>query len=77
MDTRTTPGLDRRTTRHHSYLVSQRKRKRVKDLFGWMKQDGGLRKTRFRGLAKVAMHAYSVASAYNLLGLSRLASLTG
>lgn len=75
--TRTTPGLDGRTTRHPSYTVSQRKRKRIEEIFGWMKHYGGLRKTRFRGLQKVAMHAYFVASAYNLLRLSKLAPLTG
>lgn len=75
--TRTTPGLDRRTARHRSYEVSQRKRERIEEIFGWMKHYGGLRKTRYRGLAKVAMHAYIVASAYNLLRLSKLAPLTG
>lgn len=74
---RTTPGLDGRTTRQAGYAVSQRKRKRIEEIFGWMKHYGGLRKTRYRGLAKVAMHAYFVASAYNLLRLSKLAPLTG
>ena len=72
IDGRTTPGLDARTTRHHSYRVSQRKRKRVEEIFGWMKSWGGLRRTRFRGIERVQLHAHFVGAAYNLLRLSRL-----
>lgn len=74
---RTTPGLDGRTTRHPSYRISQRKRKRIEEIFGWMKGCGGLRKTRFIGRARVQLHAYLVGAAYNLLRLSRLAPVTG
>jgi IS5 family transposase len=74
---RSTPGLDRRTTRHASYAVSQRKRKRVEEIFGWMKAYGGLRRTLVRGLARVQMHAYLVGAAYNLLRMSRLSPGTG
>jgi transposase len=69
---RNTPGLDARTTRHDSYWVSQKKRKRVEEIFGWMKSWGGLRRTRFRGVARVQLHAHFVGAAYNLLRLSRL-----
>ena len=72
------PGLlDRRTTRHESYRISQRKRKRVEEIFGWMKGYGGLRRTFMRGLARVQLHAYVVATAYNLLRISRLQAATG
>jgi transposase len=74
---RSTPGLDARTTRHASYAVSQRKRKRVEEIFGWMKAYGGLRRTLVRGLARVQMHAYIVGAAYNLLRMSRLCTDTG
>jgi transposase len=74
---RKTPGLDRRTTRHASYDASQRKRKRIEEIFGWMKQYGGLRRTLARGLQRVQLHAYVVGAAYNLLRLSRLRPLTG
>jgi IS5 family transposase len=74
---RRTPGLDGRTTRHASYAVSQRKRKRVEEIFGWMKAYGGLRRTLVRGLARVQMHAYLVGAAYNLLRMSRLCPGTG
>jgi transposase/IS5 family transposase len=69
---RNTPGLDRRTTRHAGYAVSQQKRKRVEEIFGWMKSYGGLRRTLMRGLARVQLHAYLVGAAYNLLRLARL-----
>ncbi len=72
------PGLlDGRTTRHESYRVSQRKRKRVEEIFGWMKAYGGLRRTLVRGLNRVQLQTYVVAAAYNLLRLSRLQPATG
>ena len=69
---RRTPGLDGRTTRHASYQTSQRKRKRVEEIFGWLKTVGGLRKSRFVGQAKTQMAAYLSAAAYNLLRISKL-----
>jgi IS5 family transposase len=74
---RNTPGLDARTTHHRGYQISQRKRKRVEEIFGWMKAYGGLRRTMARGLARVRLHAYMVAAAYNLLRMSRLRPATG
>jgi transposase len=69
---RHTPGLDARTTRHRSYALSQRIRKRVEEIFGWMKTVGGLRRSRFRGVARTQQAAYFIGAAYNLLRLSRL-----
>ena len=46
-------AIDRRTTRYPGYAVSQIKRKRVEEIFGWMKTIGGLRKTRHRGADRV------------------------
>ena len=43
------PGLDERTTNGPGYQTSQRIRKRVEEIFGWMKTVGGLRRTRYRG----------------------------
>jgi transposase len=77
IDGRNTPGLDARTTRHAGYAISQRKRKRVEEIFGWMKAYGGLRRTFMRGLARVQLHAYIVGAAYNLLRMSRLQPATG
>ncbi|MBU6483116.1 MAG: transposase, partial [Nitrospirae bacterium] len=70
------PGLDGRTTRHASDRLSQRLRKQVEEIFGWMKTIGGLRKSRFRGVARTQYATYLVGAAYNLLRLSRLRSLT-
>lgn len=72
---RRTPGLDGRTTRHTSYRLSQRLRKKVEEIFGWMKTIGGLRKSRFRGVARTQQAGYLVGAAYNLLRLSRLQPL--
>lgn len=69
---RKTPGLDGRTTRHNSYQVSQRKRKLVEEIFGWLKSYGGLRKTRFRGIVRNQLAAYIVGAAYNLIRLVNL-----
>ena len=66
-------ALDARTVRHPGYAVSQWIRKRVEEAFGWMKTVGGLRKTRYRGLERVQMHAQLVAAAYNLVRITRLA----
>ena len=41
--------IDRRTTRHAGYAVSQRLRKRIEESFGWIKTTGGLAKTREMG----------------------------
>jgi len=77
IDGRSTPGLDGRTTRHDSYAISQRKRKRIEEIFGWMKTVGGMRKSRFVGIAKTQLAAYMVGAAYNLLRLARLQAATG
>lgn len=65
-------GIDRRTTRHPGYAVSQRIRKRIEECWGWAKTVGGLRRSRFRGVAKLQWAAYLVGAAYNL---SRMAGL--
>jgi transposase len=75
IDGRKTPGLDARTTRHETYAVSQRKRKLVEQIFGWMKTVGGLRKTRFRGVVRTEQYAHFAGAAYNLLRISRLAPI--
>jgi transposase len=65
-------GIDARTTRHAGYEVSQRLRKRVEEIFGWMKTVGGFRRTRYRGIARTSFAGYMVAAAYNLARLGRL-----
>ena len=65
-------SIDERTTRHASYQVSQRKRPLIEKAFGWMKQTGGLRKTKLRGLAKVAWQFVMTAAAFNLWRLPKV-----
>jgi IS5 family transposase len=65
-------AIDGRTTRHAGYPVSQRLRKRVEEIFGWMKTVGGFRRTRYRGREKTGLAGYLVATAYNLVRMSRL-----
>jgi hypothetical protein len=47
-------AIDGRTTRHGSYDQSQKRRKMIECIFGWGKQHGTMRKTKHRGVARVA-----------------------
>jgi transposase len=65
-------AIDGRTLRHVGYAISQRIRKRIEEIFGWIKKPGGLAKTKVRGRAKVeAVFAFAVA-AYNLIRIPKL-----
>jgi len=66
-----TSAIDGRTTRHPGYAVSQQKRKRVEEIFGWMKTVGGMRKLRHRGLQLVGWMFTFAAAAYNLVSCLR------
>jgi transposase len=65
-------AIDERTTRHAGYAISQKKRKRVEEIFGWMKTIGGMRKLRHRGLELVAWMFTLTAAAYNLVRMRSL-----
>ena len=65
-------AIDRRTTRHAGYKLSQQKRKRVEEVFGWMKTVAMLRKTRHRGVFKVGWVFTFAAAAYNLVRMRNL-----
>lgn len=65
-------AIDGRTTRYPGYVISQQKRKRVEQSFGWMKMIGLLRKVKLRGLRKVRWWFTFVGAAYNLIRLRRL-----
>ena len=67
--------IDGRTTRHPGYRLSQWRRKRVEEIFGWLKTIGGLRKTRHRGVARVGWTFTFAAAAYNLVRMRNLLSL--
>ncbi|MBI3670855.1 MAG: IS5 family transposase [Acidobacteria bacterium] len=65
-------AIDARTTRHAGYGVSQQKRKRIEQSFGWMKVIGMLQKVKLRGLEKLRWLFTFVGAAYNLCRLGRL-----
>jgi transposase len=71
-NTNRSSAIDARTTRHAGYAISQQKRKRVEQSFGWMKMIGLLKKVKLRGLRKVNWWFTLVGAAYNLVRLRRL-----
>jgi transposase len=70
---RRSSAIDERTTRHKGYGISQRKRKRVEEIFGWIKTIAGLRKARHRGKDRVGWMFTFAAAAYNLVRMRNLA----
>lgn len=68
-------AIDRRTTRHSGYLLSQSRRKRVEEVFGWLKTVAALRKTRHRGQPRVDWIFTLAAAAYNLVRIRNLTAL--
>jgi len=70
-------AIDGRTTRHAGYLVSQKKRKRIEEVFGWLKTIGLMRKTRHRGVERVGWMFTFAAAAYNLVRMRTLLAGTG
>ena len=73
-DTRRRSAIDARTTSRAGYSTSQRVRKRIEEVWGWMKTVGGFRRTRFRGRERTELAAYLVGAAYNLLRMAKLAT---
>jgi len=71
-DTYRSSAIDQRTVRHTGYEVSQQKRKRVEQSFGWMKMVGMLRKVKLRGMDKVGWLFTFTGAAYNLCRLRNL-----
>jgi transposase len=65
-------AIDQRTTRYAGYAVSQRKRKRIEECFGWLKTVALLRKLRHRGMVKVDWVFTFACAAYNLVRLRKL-----
>jgi transposase len=70
--TRRRSAIDGRTACHPGYALSQKARKRVEEVFGWMKTVGGFRRTRYRGVDRTGLAGYIVAAAYDLVRMSRL-----
>jgi len=67
-------AIDGRTTRHEGYSISQQRRKRIEECFGWMKTVAQIRKVRHRGTEKVGWIFTFAAAAYNLVRLRNLAA---
>lgn len=65
-------AIDGRTTSHGGYRVSQRVRKRVEEIFGWVKTVGGGRKLRYIGLERNRLWAGMTATAYNLVRMVKI-----
>jgi len=65
-------AIDGRTTRHPGYEISQKKRKRIEEIFAWLKEIGRLRKLRHRGLEKIGWIFTFAAAAYNLVRIRNL-----
>ena len=70
-------AIDGRTTRHPGYSLSQRARKRVEEIFGWLKTVGGLRKTRYRGVRRVGWMFTFATAVYNLVRIRNLLEAVG
>lgn len=68
-------AIDGRATRPAGYVISQRKRKLVEEIFGWGKTVGNFRKTRLVGLANDKLAGFTVAAAYNLVRIAKLLPL--
>lgn len=64
--------IDARTTRHVGYTLSERCRKRIEEVFGWIKAQAGLRKVKLRGRPKVEALFTFAAAAYNLVRIPKL-----
>ena len=69
-------AIDRRTTRHEGYRLSQRTRRRIEEVFGWVKTVGGGRKLRYGGLARNRLWAEMTIAGYNLVRLAKLTAAT-
>ena len=69
-------AIDGRTTRHVGYAASQRRRKRVEEIFGWLKTVGLLRKARHRGTRRVDWMFTFALAAYNLVRIRNLTAQT-
>jgi len=68
-------AIDGRTTRHAGYAISQKKRKRIEECFGWLKTIALMRKVRHRGLSKVHWIFTLACAAYNLVRMRNLAAV--
>jgi hypothetical protein len=71
-DTNRRSAIDNRTTRHPGYAASSKVRKRIEEIFGWIKTVGALRKTRYRGTEKISWYFTLAVAAYDLVRMRNL-----
>ena len=71
-DTNRSSAIDERTTHHEGYRISQTRRKRIEECFGWLKTIGGLRKSPFVGREKLDFQFVLTFAAYNLVRMRNL-----
>jgi len=69
-------AIDDRTTQHKGYAISQKKRKRIEECFGWLKTIALMRKVRHRGTLKVDWIFTFACAAYNLVRMRNLMAAT-
>jgi transposase len=67
-----TPATDSRTTRHRGYAISIGARRQIEKILGWLKDIGGIRRTRLRGIAPTDFLAKLAATTYNMLRIANL-----
>lgn len=65
-------AVDKQIRKRKGYAISQRVRKRIEEIFGWMKTIGGVRKTHYKGRARTQLAVWMVGAAYNLLRMAKL-----
>jgi transposase len=70
-------AIDGRTTRHEGYEISQRKRKRVEEIFGWLKAFSIMRRPHFRGLDRIEYLFKFAVSVYNILRIRNILAVSG
>jgi len=70
-------AIDGRTTRHEGYEVSQRKRKCVEEIFGWLKGYSIMRRPHFRGLDRIDYLFKFAVSVYNILRIKNILAVSG
>ncbi len=75
-DTNRASAIDERTTRHPGYAISQRKRKLVEEIFGWLKTIGLMRKTRHKGVERGGWMFTFTNAAYNLIRIRNIIGAT-
>ena len=68
-------AIDGRTTRHPGYEVSQKKRKRIEEIFGWIKNIGLMRRPHFRGKEKMNYQFSWSVAVYNLVRIRNLCAV--